>query len=687
MAEGGIIELVFRAKLDSLDKDMGEGRKKAVKAAEEMGTEMEAKLGAKLSGVGKTMTKTLTPAAGTIGVGMGLAFKEFDAGADAITARAGLVGAEMDAALASMKTIGGQVNVPLSQIGETLADVASAAQLTGQPLEDVAGRLVRLKELGQTVDAKAVGQFLNNWGIGADQAGPSMDRLFAISQKTGVGIDKIIGSITTSGGIIREFGLSWDQAAGFVAKMESQGIDADATFKAMSKSIVAQNKDLQAMSEGVGKLDEKRTAAIAKFGPQSAEAVKATKDMEVAQTQLTAAFKNADVGTFFADAVNGIKSAGTEASANAIAIDVFGAKAGPQLAAQIREGKLGVEDFTTALPPAMDNITKTYKATLDWGDKLEILKNKVIGVVGPVGEYGMAIAGIAAGIGPVLQGIGGLVTRFGGQAAAAGAATTATTASAAATGAAGASAAASSGGFFAMAAGVWAALAPFLLIALAIAAVVAVGILLWKNWDSVLAAGKVVFGWIKDGAGAALGFLKDNFLYLLGPIGMVIKHWDTLKEAGGKALDWVKNKLQGFLDFVTGIPEKIGGALRGAFDGLIGAFKSAWNWVAGKVNGISFSIPGWVPVVGGKTFSMPNLPVLDEGGIVSRPTLALLAANSRPEAVVPLDRMGSGGDLGGGGGQVVNQYIAGSVVTERQLAGMARGSIATVSRHNNGPGF
>ena len=51
---------------------------------------------------------------------------------------------------------------------------------------------------------------------------------------------------------------------------------------------------------------------------------------------------------------------------------------------------------------------------------------------------------------------------------------------------------------------------------------------------------------------------------------------------------------------------------------------------------------------GGQTFSTPNLPTiprLDEGGIVTAPMMAGLAMNSRPEAVIPLDKLGGLGGL------------------------------------------
>lgn len=78
-------------------------------------------------------------------------------------------------------------------------------------------------------------------------------------------------------------------------------------------------------------------------------------------------------------------------------------------------------------------------------------------------------------------------------------------------------------------------------------------------------------------------------------------------------------------------------AYMGIYKGLFNAIAKAWNNTIGK---LSFKIPGWVPGIGGKGFDVPNIPELANGGIVTAPTLALIG-EAGPEAVVPLDRMGS----------------------------------------------
>ena len=83
-------------------------------------------------------------------------------------------------------------------------------------------------------------------------------------------------------------------------------------------------------------------------------------------------------------------------------------------------------------------------------------------------------------------------------------------------------------------------------------------------------------------------------------------------------------------------------ALLAVFKAVFNGIASIWNNTVGK---LAFKLPDWVPGLGGKGFSMPDIPMLANGGIVTGPTLALIG-EAGPEAVIPLDRMGS---MGGGG--------------------------------------
>ena len=68
---------------------------------------------------------------------------------------------------------------------------------------------------------------------------------------------------------------------------------------------------------------------------------------------------------------------------------------------------------------------------------------------------------------------------------------------------------------------------------------------------------------------------------------------------------------------------------------------SAINFVLEKINGISVTIPDWVPGVGGTTlgFNIPTIPQLATGGIVTAPTILEAGEGGEPEAVLPLSKL------------------------------------------------
>ena len=137
----------------------------------------------------------------------------------------------------------------------------------------------------------------------------------------------------------------------------------------------------------------------------------------------------------------------------------------------------------------------------------------------------------------------------------------------------------------------------------------------------------------------------------------------------GKAIDGIK---AGFLiwwdtvKFVFGAIKAGFGELKDLgvkiFDGIGGAFKGVINAViAGLEGGLNFAIKGLNIILDGidkaagpwvNFGEIPNvkLPRLAEGGITTGPTIAMIGEKG-PEAIIPLDRLGS---MGGGMNITVN---------------------------------
>lgn len=193
-----------------------------------------------------------------------------------------------------------------------------------------------------------------------------------------------------------------------------------------------------------------------------------------------------------------------------------------------------------------------------------------------------------------------------------------------------------------------------------------------KHWDS-----------IKNGALAVINWVRDNWQLLLsiltGPIGaaviQIVKHWDDIKGAGVKVYNWF-----------TELPGKLGEALSGIGQIILSPFKAAFNAVASAWNNsvgkVGFTVPGWVPKLGGKGWSIPDIPLLAAGGTITGSGTALvgeagpeLLSLPRGAQVAPLPRGVSGG---GGGGE--NRVVLDVTGADQEMVKLIRRMVRTQGR-------
>jgi hypothetical protein len=143
------------------------------------------------------------------------------------------------------------------------------------------------------------------------------------------------------------------------------------------------------------------------------------------------------------------------------------------------------------------------------------------------------------------------------------------------------------------------------------------------------------------------------------------------------------NKFEWFRDGINAIVNTV----IGFFAGMVNAAIGAVNAIISAYNAIPLlpDIPKAptisVPKLGGTpTTPVPgrmNIPRLAEGGIVSSPTLALIG-EAGPEAVIPLDRMNTGGGvtINVTGGLSTSAEIGESVVNALRAYSRSAGPLA-----------
>ena len=195
--------------------------------------------------------------------------------------------------------------------------------------------------------------------------------------------------------------------------------------------------------------------------------------------------------------------------------------------------------------------------------------------------------------------------------------------------------------------------------------------------QSAINFAEIIAGWVATGAAAvaagvemaiASGGITLAIGAIIAAVVFLVTHWKESWQA-------IKDVAGAVWDFMKGI----GSGIADLFRGVVNEVKNLMNEAIGAVNNIitalnsilSFKLPS---ILGGAKIgvTIPTIPKLAEGGIVSSPTLAMIG-EAGPEAVVPLSR-------GGMSGMNITINVAGSVVQEQDLAISVRDQIAILMR-------
>jgi SLT domain-containing protein len=193
------------------------------------------------------------------------------------------------------------------------------------------------------------------------------------------------------------------------------------------------------------------------------------------------------------------------------------------------------------------------------------------------------------------------------------------------------------------------ALNPIFLIVAAIVAVIAILVVLQKQFgifDGVIRVVGAAFGAVWQAIKTVFDWVKNNWPLLLavltGPFGTAILAITTFKDQIINAFSIIYNGIKATMGFIANV---ITAPFKAAFNGIA----KLWNNTVGS---LSFTVPSWVPSIGGKGFNVPDIPELKDGGIVTQATLAMIGEGNEPEAIIPLSKLASMGFGNGGGGNI-----------------------------------
>lgn len=185
-------------------------------------------------------------------------------------------------------------------------------------------------------------------------------------------------------------------------------------------------------------------------------------------------------------------------------------------------------------------------------------------------------------------------------------------------------------------------------------------------------------------AGIGIGIMTGSWIPLLiGGIASILLAITHFAGESDMLIQGLKDIFSGLIDFVTGV---FTGDWTKAWNGIVKIFKGIWNtilsivgsvvnliidginWLISKLNTIQFSIPDWVPGIGGKSYGINispvakwEIPYLAQGAVIppNREFLAVLGDQKQGTNIeTPLSTMVQAfrtalSDMGYGGEQTV----------------------------------
>lgn len=177
----------------------------------------------------------------------------------------------------------------------------------------------------------------------------------------------------------------------------------------------------------------------------------------------------------------------------------------------------------------------------------------------------------------------------------------------------------------------------------------ALGNLAKAGFTAILEIGSAIWPLLDQAVMDGIAAIGERFPALgefLGTVWSSIQAaWENVQAIFENIIDFIDNVFSGnwsgAWENIVNIFGNVFGLIVNLAKVPINAVISAINWVLGKINSISVTIPDWVPGVGGTTlgFNIPTIPTLAAGGIATAPTLAQIGEGGEPEAVLPLSKL------------------------------------------------
>ncbi|QIN93605.1 tape measure protein [Gordonia phage DumpsterDude] len=251
----------------------------------------------------------------------------------------GATGERLDELNASVRSIAKESPKAMSDIASAIADVAKKTDLTGQPLEDLTKRMMKLDTLGRGVDVGAFTQSMRAFGVPAGDMSDQLDRLYKVSTATGMGIGELAAMAGKGAPQFKAMGMSLDDTALMLGSLHKAGVRGEQVTIGLNKAMIN-------LAKGGGNVKEKFGQAI---------------------TEL-----------------QGLIRSGQESAALEKAGGLFGTKSAGQFIQAIKSGRMNVDELKKSVEEQEGGIMDAGGAITTMSGAWQMMKNNVLILLEPI---------------------------------------------------------------------------------------------------------------------------------------------------------------------------------------------------------------------------------------------------------------------------------------------------------------
>lgn len=310
------------------------------------------------------LSKLSKGAGAAIGVGLAAGFggkklfdlgKSFDQAFDTIRVGSGETGKSLKGLEDDFKDVLKTTPTDFATAGDAIAQLNQRLGLSGEPLRRLSKQLLNLSRLTKTdlsQNIESVARAFEDWEVPVKSQTKALDGLFRLGQRSGASVAQLATNVQKFGSPLRILGFSLGEAAATFATFERAGVNIQTTVPGLK-------------------------LAISNLTKPSADLGKAMKELGISATSPEKGLKQVFELLGKGSDLDNIEK-------RALAMEVFGKRAGADMAEAIRQGRFEVDEMFKTFARNGDTISKAERDTRDFSEEWQILKNRLAVALEPV---------------------------------------------------------------------------------------------------------------------------------------------------------------------------------------------------------------------------------------------------------------------------------------------------------------